>query len=161
MEPAPPAPPPGLKWRRRKDGGVRAVWVAQQAAVAAGFPVKTVNLTHLTGDPAALRARCEILQAEMRAWISGRVGYKPEFDGTFGTLLALYETDPDSTFHKLKPTSARPYGVYLRKLKRTITLTELKDRSELKDFALVQRGNRLSVLPVTKAQRDFILSLEQ
>lgn len=120
MEPAPPAPPPGLKWRRRKDGGVRAIWVAQQAAVAAGFPVKTVNLTHLTGDPAALRARCEILQAEMRTWISGRAGYRPEFDGTFGTLLALYETDPDSTFHKLKPTSARPYGVYLRKLKRTI-----------------------------------------
>jgi len=50
---------------------------------------------------------------------------------------------------------------FKRKLKRTITLTELKDRSELKDFALVQRGNRLSVLPVTKVQWDFILSLEQ
>jgi predicted RNA-binding protein with PUA-like domain len=39
-------------------------------------------------------------------------------------------------------------------------LTELKDRPELEGFALIHRGNRLSVLPVTKAQWDFILGLE-
>ena len=49
---------------------------------------------------------------------------------------------------------------FKRKLKRVITLTELKDRPELEGFALVHRGNRLSVLPVTKAQWDFILGLE-
>ncbi len=41
-----------------------------------------------------------------------------------------------------------------------IPLTELKDRRELDGFALTSRGNRLSVLPVTKAQWDFILGLE-
>jgi len=49
---------------------------------------------------------------------------------------------------------------FKRKLKRTITLTELKDRKELGDFPLTRQGNRLSVLPVTKAQWDFILALE-
>ncbi|HJT98822.1 MAG TPA: EVE domain-containing protein [Rhodanobacteraceae bacterium] len=49
---------------------------------------------------------------------------------------------------------------YKRKLKRVIPLAELKDRRELKGFALLARGNRLSVLPVTKAQWDFILGLE-
>jgi len=49
---------------------------------------------------------------------------------------------------------------FKRKLKRVITLTELKDRPELEGFALLHRGNRLSVLPVTKAHWDFILSLE-
>jgi predicted RNA-binding protein with PUA-like domain len=49
---------------------------------------------------------------------------------------------------------------FRRKLKRVIALTELKDRSELEGFALTARGNRLSVLPVTKSQWDFILGLE-
>jgi predicted RNA-binding protein with PUA-like domain len=49
---------------------------------------------------------------------------------------------------------------FKRKLKRTITLTELKGRKELGDFALTRQGNRLSVLPVSKAQWDFILALE-
>jgi len=49
---------------------------------------------------------------------------------------------------------------FKRKLKRTIALTELKDRKELDGFTLLARGNRLSVLPVTKAEWDFILSLE-
>ena len=49
---------------------------------------------------------------------------------------------------------------FKRKLKRTITLTELKARKELKDFVLLRPGNRLSVLPVTKAEWDFILALE-
>ena len=49
---------------------------------------------------------------------------------------------------------------FKRKLKRVIPLAELKDRDELEGFALLARGNRLSVLPVSKAQWDFILGLE-
>lgn len=42
-----------------------------------------------------------------------------------------------------------------------ILLSELKRYGErqLKDFRLLARGNRLSVMPVTKAQWEFILSL--
>jgi predicted RNA-binding protein with PUA-like domain len=73
--------------------------------------------------------------------------------------------DPKSDYFDAKSARADPRWSlvdvrYKRKLARTITLTELKERRELGDFALLRPGNRLSVLPVTKAQWDFILSLE-
>jgi predicted RNA-binding protein with PUA-like domain len=49
---------------------------------------------------------------------------------------------------------------YRRKLKRVITLDEIKALRGLGDFALTRRGNRLSVLPVTEAQWNAILELE-
>ncbi|MGA9423335.1 MAG: EVE domain-containing protein [Rhodanobacteraceae bacterium] len=50
---------------------------------------------------------------------------------------------------------------FRRRLERTIALAELKAHEvELEGFALTRRGNRLSVLPVTKAHWDFILGLE-
>ncbi|MBT8058770.1 MAG: EVE domain-containing protein, partial [Gammaproteobacteria bacterium] len=50
---------------------------------------------------------------------------------------------------------------YRRKTKRQISLEELKTHAErLEDFALLRRGNRLSIMPVSKAHWDFILSLE-
>ena len=64
---------------------------------------------------------------------------------------------------KSDPDNPRWYMVdvkYVRTLKRVITLTELKECSELQDMPLVRRGNRLSVMPVTKQQWDFILAQE-
>jgi predicted RNA-binding protein with PUA-like domain len=49
---------------------------------------------------------------------------------------------------------------FQRKLKRVITLEEIKGLPKLDDFALTRRGNRLSVLPVTAAQWEMILGLE-
>jgi len=49
---------------------------------------------------------------------------------------------------------------FVRKLKRTITLEELKGQPELEGWALLRRGNRLSILPVEEAMWDRILSLE-
>lgn len=50
---------------------------------------------------------------------------------------------------------------FKRKLKRVISLNELKSQAEhLETFALLNRGNRLSVLPVNAQQWKFILSLE-
>ena len=48
-----------------------------------------------------------------------------------------------------------------RKLARTIPLAELKAQPRLDGFALLQRGNRLSILPVTKAQWNVILGMER
>ncbi|MFT3806973.1 EVE domain-containing protein [Arenimonas sp.] len=48
-----------------------------------------------------------------------------------------------------------------RKFGRVVTLDEIKARADkLGDFALLRKGNRLSVLPVTAAQWKQILSLE-
>jgi predicted RNA-binding protein with PUA-like domain len=47
-----------------------------------------------------------------------------------------------------------------RRMRRPITLRELKSYPELADLPLVRRGNRLSVMPVTPQQWAFILGLE-
>lgn len=50
---------------------------------------------------------------------------------------------------------------FVRKLERMISLEEIKQHADrLEDFALVRRGNRLSIMPVSKEHWDFILSLE-
>ncbi len=51
---------------------------------------------------------------------------------------------------------------YVRHLRRTLPLTELKGHAAgtLADLPLVRRGNRLSVMPVTPDQWAFILALE-
>lgn len=73
--------------------------------------------------------------------------------------------DPEDPHYdpRSDPDNPRWYRVdirLVRKLKRTISLAELKGRPELEDMALVRKGNRLSVMPVTDYQWEFILSLE-
>lgn len=50
----------------------------------------------------------------------------------------------------------------VRKFERIITLDELRRHAgkALKDFVLLRRGNRLSVMPVTKKEWEFVLTLE-
>lgn len=47
-----------------------------------------------------------------------------------------------------------------RRLGRVIGLQEMRRHEPLRNLALLQRGNRLSVMPMTKPEWDFILSLE-
>ena len=74
--------------------------------------------------------------------------------------------DPDAKYHdpKSDPDNPRWYMVdvrYKRHLARTITLKELKEHAdELDDMPLLRKGNRLSIMPVTREQWDYILSLE-
>lgn len=66
--------------------------------------------------------------------------------------------DPDSS-----PDAPRWLMVdvrFRRRMKRLITLEELKGHRELAALPLVRRGNRLSVMPVTPAQWAFILARE-
>ncbi|MHB8745164.1 MAG: EVE domain-containing protein [Gammaproteobacteria bacterium] len=73
--------------------------------------------------------------------------------------------DPDDHHYdpKSSPDAPRWFRVdvrFKRKLRRTITLAELKEQPKLADMGLLARGNRLSTMPVTKRQWDFILGLE-
>ena len=73
--------------------------------------------------------------------------------------------DPEAKYYdpKSDPDNPRWYMVdvqYVRKLKRNIPLSELKQYRELEDMPLVRKGNRLSIMPVTKQQWDFILEQE-
>lgn len=59
-----------------------------------------------------------------------------------------------------KPTWFMVDVRFVRKFKRTISLQELKLKPELADLALVRRGNRLSIMPVSEAQWHVILGME-
>jgi predicted RNA-binding protein with PUA-like domain len=73
--------------------------------------------------------------------------------------------EPDDQHFDPKSDPANPRWMmvdvkYVKILSRTITLKELKQKPELADLALVRPGNRLSIMPVSKKQWEFILSLE-
>ena len=75
--------------------------------------------------------------------------------------------DPKSPYFDEKSTREHPRWslvdvAFERKLQRVIPLEEIRQHAdELGDeFALVRRGNRLSVLPVSSAQWKLLLSLE-
>jgi predicted RNA-binding protein with PUA-like domain len=74
-----------------------------------------------------------------------------------------FDPEDDHYDPKSDPDNPRWYLVdvrYKRKLKRTITLQELKQHKALRDMKLLQKGNRLSIMPVTKEEWDYILGLE-
>jgi predicted RNA-binding protein with PUA-like domain len=92
--------------------------------------------------------------------------------GVVGVATVCKEGYPDHTAFKDKKQIAKGNGDpenptwymvnirFKRKLKRVITLAELKAERKLKNMQLVKKGNRLSVMPVTKAEFDHILSME-
>lgn len=72
--------------------------------------------------------------------------------------------DPNSDYYDSGSTPAAPrwYTVDVqlqRKFKRVVTLPELRAQRALAGLALLQRGNRLSVMPVSSAEWKCILSL--
>ena len=75
--------------------------------------------------------------------------------------------DKKSDYYDPKATQEQPRWdlvdvTFERKLKRTIALDEIRGHAEElgEGFPLIQRGSRLSVLPVTAAQWKLLLSLE-
>jgi len=74
--------------------------------------------------------------------------------------------DPNEKYFDAKSDPDNPRWLmvdmkYRRKTKRLISLAEIREHSgRLEGFALIRRGNRLSVMPVSKEHWDFILSLE-
>ena len=94
--------------------------------------------------------------------------------GIVGTATVASNAYPDDTQFKPKsdyydPKSTREQPrwqlvdiAFERKLTRTIALDEIKQHANKlgEEFALIRRGNRLSVLPVSSAQWKTLLSLE-
>lgn len=105
----------GIKWRARRRGDPVPYWFASRRAIEKGYPVKAVNLS---GSSNVLE-RAKRLQTEMLSWLDGPRNLV-SFDGTFRSLLDLYERDPESKFHTIEESSRSSYSVYLRKLYRHI-----------------------------------------
>ncbi len=107
----------GLKWRKRAKGPDIPCWFADRKAVAAGYPIKYVNLASYADNPVLLIERVQRLQSEMLLWLAGHGKPEREFDGTFKWLFENYQRDTKSTFNtSLKPGTVRLYTTYLKKL---------------------------------------------
>lgn len=95
-----------------------------------------------------------------------------EVPGIVGIMEVVKEGYPDFTAFdpddkhfdpKSDPDKPRWFMVnvkFVKKFSRTIPLKELKEKEALAELALVRRGNRLSIMPVTEEQWDFVISLE-
>lgn len=66
----------------------------------------------------------------------------------------------DAASTREKPRWIAVDVVHEKTFKRVIPLNELRENSELSELALVQRGSRLSVMPVIAAQWKAILKME-
>ena len=72
--------------------------------------------------------------------------------------------DPKSNYFDAKSDPENPRWLlvdvrYVKKLKRTVTLAEMKQEPALEGMRLLMRGNRLSIMPVESAHWDHILSM--
>ena len=73
--------------------------------------------------------------------------------------------DPQSKYFDPKSDPSKPRWImvdikYIRHTERVIPLAELKEQPALANMALVRKGNRLSVMPVSEAEWQHILSME-
>jgi predicted RNA-binding protein with PUA-like domain len=73
--------------------------------------------------------------------------------------------NPESPYYDPKSTTDAPRWFmvdmqFKRKTKQLISLEALKKLPGLADCPLIKRGNRLSIMPLSKQQWDIILSLE-
>ena len=92
--------------------------------------------------------------------------------GIVGTMEIVSKAYPDHTAFdpsekyfdsKSDPENPRWLMVdvrYIKHLNRMITLAELRQQKQIADMKLLQRGNRLSVLPLSKMEWQYILEME-
>lgn len=76
--------------------------------------------------------------------------------------------DPASDYHDAKATPEKPRWElvdvrYVRHLRQPVPLHEIRQHADAlgEDFALIRKGSRLSVMPVSAAQARLLLSLER
>ncbi|MCG6872970.1 MAG: EVE domain-containing protein [Gammaproteobacteria bacterium] len=74
--------------------------------------------------------------------------------------------DPESRYFdpKSDPANPRWYMVdvkFERKFSHVVSLSELRERRSLKNMQLLQKGNRLSIMPVDRREWDTILKMTE
>jgi len=98
---------------------------------------------HSSSDPLAVMGYCEVVKD----------GYPDhtQFDSKSDHF--------DPRADKKNPTWFMVDIKLIKEFKKPVTLNEIKSNKKLKDMKLIQRGQRLSVMPVTSAEWDEILKM--
>jgi hypothetical protein len=134
---------PGLKCISRSGHALPDLyWVADEKAVNAGYPTKTVRIhLHKNGSHDEIielvKSTCRSEQNAMLAWLDGekddRERLAPKFDGTISSLADCYESDADSAYQELRENSANGYQAWLKMVRKTVG-ARLVHRLVAKDF---------------------------
>ena len=94
---------------------------------------------------------------------------EPGIVGTMEIVSKAYPDhtafDPSEKYFDSKSDPETPRWLmadvrYIKHLNRMITLAELRQQKQIADMKLLQRGNRLSVLPLSKMEWQYILEME-
>lgn len=93
--------------------------------------------------------------------------------GVVGIMEVSKEAFPDHTswdkkskYYDPKSTEENPRWFmvevkYVSKFPRTVSLQEMKDMKPLSEMKILQKGNRLSITPVTKKEFDHIVKVSE
>lgn len=98
---------------------------------------------HSNADPLAVMGVCEVVKE----------GYPDH---------TQFDPSDDHYDPKADPKNPTWFMVDLKlksEFKKPVTLEQIKSNPKLKDMKLVQKGNRLSVMPVTKTEFDEIVRM--
>jgi len=100
---------------------------------------------HSNADPLAVMGVCEVVKE----------GYPDH---------TQFDPSDDHYDPKADPKNPTWFMVDLKlksEFKKPVTLEQIKTNPKLKDMKLVQKGNRLSVMPVTKTEFDEIVKMSK
>jgi hypothetical protein len=96
---------PGHIWRPHTRGW-ECRWQARTDLVQKGFEPKSKQLfvgeEPKAADVAFIQDECRRLQDEMLTFGRGGLPEQNPYEGSLGSLIKCYQTDPDSTYHKLR-----------------------------------------------------------
>jgi hypothetical protein len=84
-------------------------------------------------DHAAIAERCREEWAKMEAWLQAEHRPASVFDGTLGSLIDIYASDPESPYRELKYSTQQAYDDDLKILKKTVGARRL-DKLTGEDF---------------------------
>lgn len=110
---------PGLRWRPCRAGW-QAFWRPRTDLTKRGYSASPTRLW-VGVEPTDIERqwisdRCNVLQDEMLLWGRGGIPKVAPFDGTLRSLASCYQTDPDSTYHKLRYRTRVGYDYMIKRI---------------------------------------------
>jgi hypothetical protein len=130
---------PGVVVRKAGAGQWEARWQCRYDLVAKGFKPKSRRLWVADREPSDIERayvsdQANRLQSEMLIWGRGGLPGATAYDGTLRGLIRCYQTDPDSSFHKLRYQIRENYTSVLKRLENQhgdVLIEDIKARGVL------------------------------
>ena len=114
--------------------------------------------------------RDDMKRGDLALFYHSNAGSETGVVGIMEIIMEAYpdhtQFDPQSLHFDQKSDPSKPRWLcvdvkYVRKLARTVTLKEIKQETILANLPLVKKGNRLSIINLTKSEYNHIVKLSE